>query len=503
MRIWDLLGSTSNYFKSSPYSASLSETGNYCDVIGACLPALYFLATRTTRAANNNTPSTAEQKPPTPEKELKTRQIQVIEIPDQVTTSYQGSNAEYIVFKQNGAELNEEEYVTSAVPILRLQFPRTQVAESTLSPEELTQLNKDEVAYIDTALKVKGLVAIKIPKTLYDIFYLAFRFEVSAQVPEQGDACEFAGSLTRFLRPAAEISRYQPNLCVTEEALDYRFQKIDAKHVVSKIDFALNQYILHDLTQKGLSNRELSWTEMASLVDTLSQRIIEIRKKNEAILNALYTQQCPSTICKKKGDYQHYNHYVFRMARNFPFPRPDTPQRISTPIKRALYQEYSQKASLYTLYRGANLSTDYIKQSDTNYDNVHSLSYGQSLCSSCELDMGGAGAIPLEYMREHGHGYTLTIDKNDYYKGNTKNLFIIPPAQRTARFRLNGEFTHARSRVYPKANTSVKGMGNFEIEKVPYIVTQGKFQSSEAFDQIVSDYLDQHGREIYTTSSTS
>jgi hypothetical protein len=430
------------------------------------------------------------------------RKFEAIQIPSEVTCTYQGSNAEYIVFKQDGSTLTKQEYLDLAVPILELQFPRNKGTEAKLTPEQLNLLDQDEVAYIDRELDAKGLQAIKIPKTLYDIFYIAFRFETSATALKKGDVCKTTTALERFIWPSASIWRYDANLLVQESNIHEIFIKINEEQVVSKVDAALNNYILSAHPWHPSAN-PLKWETVTTLVDNLFKRILESMKQNEAILNCMYNGRCPSTECQVNQELltRHRNHYVFRMVRNFA----DNQPQLVTVFKKALWLEFSSFSFVYTVYRGGGLATEPEKTAPS----LHSASYGHSLCSSCELDMGGAGAIPIEYTRDYGHGYVLAIDKADYRKkGVTGHLFVIPPAQRTARFRLEGEFTHVRTRVHQPGpeETDVHGMQNIAVKKVPYIVTTGNFPNANAFDQELRRYEDRHTRvltEVMSINSAS
>src|SRR5262249_17880561 len=98
------------------------------------------------------------------------RKFTHIEIPTDINFLYRGSNAEYIVLKKEGSDLKEEEYKTIAYPVLSQQFPRTMDIESKLTKEQLEALDSNEAEYIDKALDNENLKAIRIPKTLYDLF---------------------------------------------------------------------------------------------------------------------------------------------------------------------------------------------------------------------------------------------------------------------------------------------------------------------------------------------
>ncbi len=404
------------------------------------------------------------------------------------TMTYQGSNAEYIVSKIDGSEIQEKEYLTSAVPILQLQFPRNQLTDSTLSSSDLEKLNHDELNYIEKELNAKGLSAIKIPKTLYDMFYIAFRVNTVAKVLEQGVCCKSFNSLERFLYPSAMIDILYKG-CIQNETIHKEFVTIDKEQEVSKVDFELNQYILQYLKKSGFESKKPCQKEVSSLVDGLWANLSKAAEGPLGnTISRLYSGR-GLFECRK----HHSNQTIFRILRNF------KDDNIFNILKQAISQEHTQKASVYTLYRGGDLLNDSEedKQSRESYKPVHSISYGQSLFSSCELDAGGAGSIPLEYMRGlSGQGYGLIIDKNDFYQGRARNLFVIPPAQRTARFRLNGEFTHARSQVYPVLGKNISGMQYTSLEKAPFIVTKGNFQSTRDFEQALNNYLTDHGNKL-------
>src|SRR3569832_1567827 len=74
---------------------------------------------------SNHTPSQKPTlSPNVPTKQPIPRKFKAVQIPNPVTITYQGSNAEYIVSKKNGTPLTEQEYLDLAVPILKLLFPR-------------------------------------------------------------------------------------------------------------------------------------------------------------------------------------------------------------------------------------------------------------------------------------------------------------------------------------------------------------------------------------------
>jgi hypothetical protein len=420
------------------------------------------------------------------------RNFTAIQIPNDPTIPYQGSNAEYIAFKNDGSELTKQEYLDLAVPILKLQFPRNKEVEATLSSAILNQLDQNEVNYIDKALSEKGLKAIKIPKTLYDIFYIAFRFSTSASSLKMENACQATTSLERFLHPPAEIYRYNPNLLLKEEDIHQVFVKIDKENITSTVDAELNNYIFQDLTKNNVQEAP-SWSAVLTIIDVLFHRINAISKENDKPFNRLYNMSCLSAACQIANDSlvrDHRNHYIFRMLRNFA----PTEAKCLTVFKKALWHEFSQESSVYTCYRGGGQEME----TEQSALGLHSGSYGHSLCSSCELDMGGSGAIPIEYARTYGYGYAVSIDKADYRKSSVGHFFSIPPAQRTARFRLNGEFTHVRTRVHqpgPQEET-VHGMQNIAITKVPYLVTRGSYANSALFEKELRQYLDRQTRSL-------
>src|SRR5262245_4703124 len=73
--------------------------------------------------------------------EIKSRKVTVVEIPDEVKIPYQGSNAEYIVFKIDHTPLTDKEYLEHALPVLQLQFPRNKEIEDSLTSNQLDDLD--------------------------------------------------------------------------------------------------------------------------------------------------------------------------------------------------------------------------------------------------------------------------------------------------------------------------------------------------------------------------
>jgi hypothetical protein len=404
---------------------------------------------------------------------------------------YQGSNAEYIVLQEDGSNLSEEKYLSLALPVLRTQFPRTQEIESKLTPIELDRLNDDEVGAIDQALANQHLKALKIPKTLYDMFFMAFRFDQAVDAFNQQEKCKATQSLKRFISPPASVNKYQKDLIASEKTIEEAFVKVDKDLVVSKVDFELNQYIAAYLNKNNIS--ELQWADVKMIYEDLRKHILEIHENNSNIFDTLYSGECLSgTNCSAS----HRNHSIYRIFRNFS----ETNHVLNAAIVKALWQEYSERSSIFTLYRGGDLTADNHRPlRDAKEKSVHSISYGQSLFSSSEMDFGGAGAIPIEFIREYGNGYCLKIDKRDYRNGVAGQLFVIPPAQRTARFRLDGEMTHARSRIFHEAPTEsikVSGMQWMQVTKVPFIMTQGDFKTREQFNTVLGQYITENGLVI-------
>lgn len=80
------------------------------------------------------------------------------------------ANAEYLVLNGEGKPCTFEEYQSTALKITDQRFPRFQEPD----PETLVRLQHNEAKELKHNLKNAGITPVKIPKTLYDLFYWHF-----------------------------------------------------------------------------------------------------------------------------------------------------------------------------------------------------------------------------------------------------------------------------------------------------------------------------------------
>lgn len=329
---------------------------------------------------------------------LPEKKIVKIEIPTHVEMPYQGSNAEYIILKQDGAPLSEEDFKTLAYPILSLQFPRTKATESQLSPEQLNALDSDEVSYINTQLNEKGMSAIIIPKTLYDLFYVSYRLDDAVAASKTSDKKMALKKMEEFRFPTASVSicKRSGNTFRIESVNDQEIhnefsQCLNKSGLLTKVEFQLNQYILNFLKSYQIS-KHLNWELTLKLFHSLIDHIKQTFNENANVFHSLYIGQ------GFNYDDSSLNHALYKIGESLGNPK------CQEALLKTLWWEYSQDAGIFTIYRGGRVEKDdNIKFPDKSIGltamRLNSLSFGQSWLISFENDNSGAGAIPLEYVK--------------------------------------------------------------------------------------------------------
>ncbi len=391
------------------------------------------------------------------------------------SSTYRGSNAEYIVYKADRSELSESEYLSSVVPILRLQFPRLKTTEAQLTEAELIELDRNERDYLNTLFHKQGFETVTIPKTFYDLFYLAYRCETLRHAILSKNPYSALESLDRFTLPSTghlytDISQISPI------GPDQYF--IETEHSASKIDFELNQYIAHEFSEhKSRKNPQ-------ELIAAINDIIATLRDSESS------------------GNRVDPGHHLglLRMCCYF------ADERYRAIWLHAIQREWTQDPSIYTLYRGGTLSLTRYPQPFENCFH-YSVSFGPGICSSIEHD---DGAIPFNFMCQWHEAYGLEINKTDYRTGTAHRLLHIPPAQRTERFRIVGELTHARTKIYDDGShlqPRVHGLGTLTaletpkktsyVQKLPYLFAQNHFSSAQEFTGTLEQYFTTHSHALW------
>ena len=338
---------------------------------------------------------------------------------------YRGSDAEYIISKSDRSSLDEKRYVEVALPILELQFPGNLATNKKLSADIITELNRNETEYIEKLLNNEGLTSQPIPKTLYDLFYIAFRIEQLAEILKKGkekgtkDLKAIKEEILDCTARQAEALEAQQKGGLPEENLH-----------LSKLDFKINEYVSGYLKQKGLQSvfcgQKLNQENITTLLDALWPAV-SMQDMGEDLkegINRVANGLCPF----EKGKRQEELH-IFCVSKILQ----GNPQNFRKLYERAIDSEFSQDPSYYTLYR---LVETFSKQNtESMVDNTPTITaVGESLLSGAE----GQSICDLKLShptRDYSQTvYRIPVPKEgiDYPEKRPDSLQLIP-SNRSAR----------------------------------------------------------------------
>jgi hypothetical protein len=425
--------------------------------------------------------------------------IPVTEVPTEPSDlEYQGSNPEYIIFKADGSSISEAEYLEQAYPILRLQFPRTSYVESALSDEEIAQLEEDEIGFISTKLSEKGFATLVIPKTLYDLFYHSHRAQYIRDLMQELQTSEDIQT-GKKVKEAYNLFNWRINTLwsklVDQTTIDQAVENAyQSKYQLKKLDFKINQYITTHLHSSLTKNKcsKITWKTVQESFKFLSEAFTSHSSK--ALRNQFY-----ALIPKYEGGNQYFENELDSLldVSGTAIHRGILP--CSTVLEKTLWDEYTQPANIYTVYRGGSLERDGIL---TSSDKWHSLSFGQSWFSSSEVDYSGAGATPINYVWSDSDPWGVHIDTRSYRIERATHTapVIMGPAQRCARYRIKGEHTHGRSCVLSPNTTGLQGQG----AKAAYLLLNSDvFPDTKSYTTIMEDYFLTHAQSYPKEKATS
>ena len=368
---------------------------------------------------------------------------------------YPGSDAEYIISKSDRSSLDQKTYVEVALPILELQFPRNQATDDKLSADRITKLNLNEPECIEKSLNEKSLTSQPIPKTLYDLFYVAFRIDQLAEVVKKGgkEGCQLD-----------EIDKCEIPMIVLEqddtlESIHDVFLENEKEPNFSKLRFEFNKYILDCLKQEGLEGKVLNQENILGLVDKLWPKV-SMENMEEDLKKAVYSV-CRGE-CPFRANVKHHDHgtgvisniaNIFRVSKIFQKNR----QSLVELFKETIRLECSQEASYYTLYR---LETSYNKKTPSSvdvtsyYPHFYQVSTGLGNSLLCGGAVRNLFSLKLSLPRdEFGETvYRVKIKKEGFYKGEYPFL-ELPPSKGLARLmqHSNGAFCRIN---FPDSKTS-------------------------------------------------
>ena len=335
---------------------------------------------------------------------------------------YRGSDAEYIISNRDGSRLSQTTYVEVALTQLEFQFPRNRVTDAILSAERITELNRNEPECIEKLLSEQNLTSQPIPKTLYDLFYVAFRIEQLAKSLKKGKE-----------EGIEDLKRIKDEIydCIAEQTEDLEAQaKGEApqeKPHLSKLDFEINEYISGYLKQEGVQDRRLNRENITTLFNALWPTVSmqdmekELEEKFERLTKGLSPfekrKYCDglSILCVSK---------ILKGNR----------QNFRKLYELAIDLEFSQDPSYYTLYR--LIETFGQQNTESTADKAPNITaLGNSLLSGAE----GKNIYSLK-LSHPIHDYSQTVYRIPVLKEgidypNKKPDFLqLIPSKRSARF---------------------------------------------------------------------
>ncbi len=232
-------------------------------------------------------------------KEIKVPVLKSIEIPLKVDFAYKGSNAEYLILNTKGEACSLEEYQRKAVSIVSQRFPRPK--DHTFNDAHIKKLQNNEAILIEEQLKEVNLTPVKIPKTLYDLFYWCFNIEdrLKGEIKEEDkneviklkEAKCNAGKckspipsfsklffLYAYKRPdLEEISIHVPKIHSSlkgngakyAQVIDNRYMKREKEENYQKVACQLNRRIINYLNEHNADPTNLSWENMHKISSSL------------------------------------------------------------------------------------------------------------------------------------------------------------------------------------------------------------------------------------------
>ena len=233
---------------------------------------------------------------------------------------YRDSDLEYLVSKLDGSKLSQEEYIFDmARPIFDFRNSRDDGSKN-----------------FETFLKDKGLRLQPIPKTVYDLFYLAFRIDKVRQAlkKEGEEGCDSLSVNGEFIAESAV------RLALKKKGINLKL----IKDAFIPVTIELNQYVLDRLKLKNLEGKEINEENILNLIEELWPTV-SMQNMEEDLREAiclLAEGKCP--INKEERHNHCHEKTVFQTLKSF-----EGEIQLLALFKKAACLEHSQKSSYYTL----------------------------------------------------------------------------------------------------------------------------------------------------------
>lgn len=393
------------------------------------------------------------------------------------TATYRGANPEYIVYKGSGEPLSFTEYQENVLPIINQSFP--EITPELTNPCQ-AELDNNEALCIKTMLEKKGYHVLVIPKVLYDLMYVYFRYHElyehhspylkkyyearintdikyviaekekhvtpidnwlgsATETPKVQEKVLSQDQFAEFLKEE-KVSLQVPILNVSFEGVFKDYQNRENNLLYQKAEYSFNNQVLQyfkemriNLKVSPLYLRELTINDMLTMANDIFEKLY---KKND-------------------DKFMSVDRDAFNLKRRLLDPSmKDVVKKI---ILEVLLHEFSLDPAYYTLYR-----TKQFKRNSL----IESISFGQSVLSGIEYDNLSGSPLTIKLQNPERHVYYLDVKKSDYHNPKTaaSNLLFIPPARRINRTIGTGEFWHVRSKFPIDPKTTIDGIYGFSYE---------------------------------------
>lgn len=398
-------------------------------------------------------------------------------VPKTAEFAYRGSNAEYLILNKEGQPCSLEEYKIS-LESTSLRFPRMQ--DQKIETETLHQLQQNEAQEIETRIQNAGLTAVKIPKSLYDLFYWRFYMEDMVHLKVRTEDTEKIKQVAQEKFALGKAKSSYPTIKKLRRVYAYT-NKGEGKIAIfaPKIDLDLSGKSgpFAPIIAKRYYKQEKA-EDYQIMTHRLNERILDYLKKNEIELMALNWESMHKVTVNLLKDIEdsieddiwNKNDIYGVLGRPIDFARKFTKykNRINEFILGAIWHEYKAPPNVYTVYRGADLNKDLQESS-----NPFSFSFGHSAFGGLQFD--GESGSPISFSDRTL--YALDIDIEDYEKdGDTARVIFIPPARGPNRIVEWGEVGHVRTKVAHMKDNAIYGFttgGFLGVEKrdLEFLVT--------------------------------
>lgn len=430
---------------------------------------------------------------------------------DYTAMRYRGANPDYIVYKELGESLSFEEYQENVLPIINLSFPEVNPG---LKHRHQEKLDKNEALYIEKRLQKKGYKVLIIPKVLYDLFYVYFRYK--ELVEHHGpylkglDPCDHSKENHKKLRAIAkhvspteywlktggdtitmdiyqgikfikpdQFSEYLKNEKISMQApiLQVAFDKIfqDYQDRENDIFYLKSEFVLN--------KKILAYFQRMRIKQPFN--VIDLKRIAEDISNKLYK-------VRDLFSDTYFGAEIDLLDKTFLYP--SNKINFEKIILKTLLHEFALDPAYYTLYR--------TKESRSNSFSG-SLSFGQSVFSGIEYDSKSGSPLTIKLQHPERHLYYFDVKKSDFHNPHSicSNLFLIPPARRINRTIATGEVWHARTKI--PFNQTISGfsslyvnysklIGKFFDKPHPLKIDTSIIRNEQDYKKIVSPFIEKN-----------